>query len=88
MLVALVPGDAAVTLAGGENATPERIVAVRTQLHLDDPLVEQYGRWLGDAVQGDLGESLFTQRAARPTTSSTGSRSPSVWCSPRWSWGS
>ena len=60
MLVALVPGDAAVTLAGGENATPERIAAVRAELHLDDPLVEQYGRWLGDAVQGDLGQSLFT----------------------------
>jgi len=60
LLVALVPGDASVTLAGGESATPERIAAVKSQLHLDDPLVEQYGRWLGDAVQGDLGSSLFT----------------------------
>jgi peptide/nickel transport system permease protein len=60
VLVALVPGDAATTLAGGENATPERVAAVRDQLHLDDPLVSQYGRWLGNAVQGDLGESLFS----------------------------
>jgi peptide/nickel transport system permease protein len=60
VLVALVPGDAATTLAGGENATPERVAAVREQLHLDDPLVSQYGRWLGNAVQGDLGESLFS----------------------------
>jgi peptide/nickel transport system permease protein len=61
MLVALVPGDASVTLAGGENATPEKIAAVRAELHLDEPLASQYGRWLGDAVQGDLGTSLFTK---------------------------
>jgi peptide/nickel transport system permease protein len=60
LLVALVPGDASVTLAGGESATPERIAEVKSQLHLDEPLVQQYGRWLGDAVQGDLGRSLFT----------------------------
>jgi peptide/nickel transport system permease protein len=60
MLVALVPGDAAVTLAGGENATPEKIAEVRAELHLDEPLVSQYGRWLGNAVQGDLGTSLYS----------------------------
>jgi peptide/nickel transport system permease protein len=60
LLVALVPGDASVTLAGGQSATPERIAAVRSQLHLDEPLVEQYGRWLGGAVHGDLGDSLFS----------------------------
>jgi len=60
MLTALVPGDAATTLAGGENATPERIAAVRAELHLDDPLIDQYGRWLGNAVQGDFGDSLFS----------------------------
>jgi peptide/nickel transport system permease protein len=60
LLVALVPGDAAVTLAGGENATPEKIAEVRAELHLDDPLVSQYGRWLGNAVQGDLGTSLYS----------------------------
>jgi peptide/nickel transport system permease protein len=60
LLIALVPGDAAVTLAGGENATPERIKQVKHELHLDEPFLQQYGRWLGDAVQGDLGKSLFT----------------------------
>jgi peptide/nickel transport system permease protein len=61
MLIALVPGDASVTLAGGENATPERIAAVRAELHLDEPLVSQYGRWLSSAVQGDLGTSLYSR---------------------------
>jgi len=58
-LVALVPGDAAVTLAGGASATPEQIAAVRTDLHLDDPYLSQYGRWLSHAVRFDFGKSLF-----------------------------
>lgn len=33
----------------------------RLQLH--DPIVTQYGRWLGDAVRGDLGESWRTHEA-------------------------
>jgi peptide/nickel transport system permease protein len=69
------PGDAATTLAGGDQATPERIEAVRQQLHLDDPLVEQYGRWLGHVVQGDLGHSLFSQR---PITDDIKARFPAT----------
>ena len=60
MLVTLVPGDPATTLAGGENATPEAIEKVRTELGLDDPLVVQYGRWVGDAATLDFGNSLST----------------------------
>jgi peptide/nickel transport system permease protein len=30
------------------------------RLHLDEPIVSQYGRWLGDALQGDLGQSERT----------------------------
>jgi peptide/nickel transport system permease protein len=61
-LIALVPGDPAVTLAGGANATPERILEVREELRLDDPYLVQYGRWLGNAVQFDFGESLFQEK--------------------------
>lgn len=60
ILIALVPGDASVTLAGGENATPEKIERVREELHLDESIFQQYARWLADAVQGDLGDSLFS----------------------------
>lgn len=59
-LITLVPGDAAVTLAGGEQATPEAIEQVRSKLGLDDPLLVQYGRWLASAVTLDLGESLLS----------------------------
>src|SRR5262245_39827141 len=57
-LLSLVPGDPAVELAGGLNATPERIAQIREQLGLDDPFIVQYGHWLGNAAQGDLGKSF------------------------------
>lgn len=57
-LVSLVPGDPAVTLAGGLQATPQSIAHVRAQLHLNDPLISQYGHWLGSAVHLDFGTSL------------------------------
>ena len=61
MLTELVPGDAATTLAGGADATPERVAEVRTQLGLDRPVLERYGDWLVDAVQLDFGSSLLNQ---------------------------
>jgi len=59
MLVKLSPTDPAVTLAGGTAASEKDIAAVREQLHLDDPLVSQYWRWLRDAAHGDFGESYI-----------------------------
>jgi peptide/nickel transport system permease protein len=61
-LVVLLPGDPAVAIAGQE-ASPAEIEEVRQKLGLDDPLVVQYGRWLGDALRGDLGTSLYTERS-------------------------
>ncbi len=56
----LLPGDAAQELLG-RNATPAAVVALRRQLHLDDPALVQYGRWLGDLVTGHWGQSLVSQ---------------------------
>jgi peptide/nickel transport system permease protein len=60
-LLDLLPGDPAIAILG-ENATPETIAAVRADLHLDDSFLSRYGTWLGDAVQGDLGSSIRTNR--------------------------
>ena len=38
-------------------ATPEIERALQAKYHLDEPLLKQYGRYLGDLVQGDLGVS-------------------------------
>ena len=59
-LTALVPGDAATQLAGGENASPERIAEVRQELGLDDQFFVQYLNWLSDAIRLDFGNSLVT----------------------------
>lgn len=66
VLVDLAPGDPAVQLAG-ENPTPEVIEAIREELHLDDPLPVRYVRWLGNAVQGEFGDSILTKADVRTT---------------------
>lgn len=63
LLISLVPGDAAVTLAGGANATPEAIEQVRSDLHLDDPIIVQYGRWVWGLFHLDLGSSIVSGEA-------------------------
>lgn len=63
MLQAMVPGDPAITLAGGPDATPERIEAIREELHLEESLVSQYVHWAGDAIHGDFGESIAAQES-------------------------
>jgi peptide/nickel transport system permease protein len=72
-LLALVPGNPAITLAGGVSATPAQIAHVTAQLHLDDPLLVQYGRWLGNALHGNLGTSIST---GQPVTQQIEQRFP------------
>lgn len=57
LMILLVPGDPAVT-AAGENASAEQIAQTRERLGLNDHIVVQFGRWLGNALTGDLGNSL------------------------------
>ena len=59
----LVPGDPATTIAGGENASPQDIARVRKEFGFDDPLLQQYGRWLKNAVQFDFGESQLDHKS-------------------------
>lgn len=58
-LLNLLPGDVTLELLGSD-ATPSAIARVRAELRLDDPLVVRYLRWLGQALQGDLGRSFIT----------------------------
>jgi peptide/nickel transport system permease protein len=53
----LLPGDAAIALAG-EERDPAAIEAIRARYHLDKPMAVQYGIWIGRVLRGDLGESL------------------------------
>jgi peptide/nickel transport system permease protein len=53
----LLPGDAAIALAG-EEQDPAVVAAIRARYHLDRPLPVQYGIWIGNVLRGDFGESL------------------------------
>ncbi len=64
------PADPA-TVILGENATEERIAEVREQLGLNDPLLVQYAKWLGDVATGDLGESIIRSERVATTIGSS-----------------
>lgn len=57
--VRLMPGDPVSEILA-QNANREAAEKMRRHLGLDDPLPVQYGRWLGNALKGDLGRSLLT----------------------------
>ncbi|MFI1460747.1 ABC transporter permease [Nocardia carnea] len=61
LLMDLAPGDPAVVLAG-ENATPKRLRELRENLNLDENVLMRYLDWLGSALRGDLGMSLWSNQ--------------------------
>lgn len=52
------------------RVSADDIQRYREQLGLDDPASEQYLRWLGNTVRGDLGTSLVSNRGVWPQLSS------------------
>ncbi|MBI1296533.1 ABC transporter permease subunit [bacterium] len=59
----MVPGDP-VTVQLGLEASPEAYDELRAAMGLDQPIYIQYGRWLGDVLQGDFGISWRSQQSA------------------------
>jgi peptide/nickel transport system permease protein len=57
-----LPGTPATALLG-ERATPEAVAAIREQYGLDDPLYQQYFRYVGTLLEGDFGTSVISRRA-------------------------
>ena len=68
-----LPGDP-VDLMLGENAAPEARAALRKALRLDEPMLDQYGGYLGDLAVGRLGVSLRSppRRRLRPLLDGVG----------------
>ncbi len=62
IMMHLVPGDPVRNMMGIE-ASKEAVEAERERLGLNDPLLVQYGRFLGGVLQGDLGTSIFTKQS-------------------------
>jgi peptide/nickel transport system permease protein len=62
--VRAVPGDPVTAILGGpgSNASAEAVAQARADFGLDLPLGEQYVRYLGQLLRGDLGESYRLHR--------------------------
>jgi ABC-type dipeptide/oligopeptide/nickel transport system permease component len=74
-MLQLVPGDPVQLMLSEFQTTPEQIARLRSQLHLDEPLPVQFGRFLWNAVHGDLGTSIRTRR---PVTQEIADNFPST----------
>ncbi len=61
----LAPGDPAAIMLGAQ-ATKEDVERLHRDLGLDQPLVIQYFRWIGQVARGDLGRSIPLGRAVLP----------------------
>lgn len=59
LLLHLTPGDPAAIIAG-DYASPEDIKRIRAKLGLDRPIYIQFGTWVWQLMQGDLGTSIFS----------------------------
>jgi peptide/nickel transport system permease protein len=61
-LLRFLPGDP-ITIALGPRATPEAIARYSEKMHLDDSLVVQFLVYARNALMGDLGTAVFSERS-------------------------
>jgi len=61
LMLRLTPSDPAAIIAG-DNANAEQVAQIRSQLGLDQPMLQQFVIWIGKVVTGDLGESFFFKK--------------------------
>ncbi|WP_374384691.1 ABC transporter permease subunit [Paracoccus yeei] len=60
--IRLLPGDPVLLMAGERGVSPERYAQIAAQLGYDKPIWQQYLNYLGNLLQGDLGNSLVTKK--------------------------
>ncbi|HLG83788.1 MAG TPA: ABC transporter permease [Bradyrhizobium sp.] len=59
LIASLLPGDLAYVILG-DQATPDKVAALRHDMGLDQPIWWRYLGWLGHVLQGDFGRSFRT----------------------------
>ena len=62
-LMHILPGDP-VRIVLGDEASVEDVNALREELHLNDPLISQYFKWISGIFTGDYGTSITYMRPA------------------------
>jgi ABC-type dipeptide/oligopeptide/nickel transport system permease component len=71
-IMKFIPGDPA-QMIGGIDASEQDLEAIRHRLGLDQPVYVQYLKFVGNALQGDFGDSI---RSHRPVTDELAHRLP------------
>lgn len=61
-LIHLIPGDPAKSMLG-EKSNEAQLEALREEMGLNDPLYVQYGNYVGQILQGDLGKSVKSKES-------------------------
>lgn len=61
----VLPGDVAMMIMGTQS-NPAALAGLRENLGLNDPLIVQYGRWIGGVLSGDWGRSLLFKEEIGP----------------------
>ena len=62
LMMTLTPGDPAEIMLANQNATPEQVAILRHDMGLDQPLTTRFTAFVGHALTGDFGQSLFHRR--------------------------
>ncbi len=71
VIIHAAPGDPVTALMGPNTDDPAMRAALEQKYGLDQPLIVQFGKYLGTAVTGDLGDSYMYNR---PVTDMIGER--------------
>ncbi|HPK16802.1 MAG TPA: ABC transporter permease, partial [Clostridia bacterium] len=58
VLIRMVPGNPALVVLG-DDATEVEIAAMERKMGLDQPAFVQFFKWIGTALTGDLGDSIY-----------------------------
>jgi peptide/nickel transport system permease protein len=61
LMLRLTPSDPAAIIAG-DNANAEQVAQIRSQLGLDQPMMQQFFIWSAKVLTGDFGESFFFKK--------------------------
>ena len=77
LMLRLSPGDPAAVIAG-DYATAEDIARIHEKLGLDQPIVVQFFRWVGQLASGDLGTSIFSNKPVAELISHKDRADPAV----------
>ena len=67
-LVYALPGDPIRALGGERPLSPAVVAQLREEFNLDDPLVIQYAKYVGDLLQGDLGTDFRGREVSETIT--------------------